>query len=99
MPAAILAIIDVAWAALSRLIASRAGQWVLQILLFFGIQFVSSKFVAGPIKAGLSAAFGGVTSDVLAWIGFLNVDTALTIILSAYASSAATGFTLQRLKK
>lgn len=99
MPAAILAIIDVAWAALSRLFASRAGQWVLQILLFFGIQFVSNKFVAGAIKPALAAAFGGVAADVLAWIGFLNVDTALTIILSAYASSAATNFTIQRIKK
>ncbi|WP_266182161.1 DUF2523 family protein [Dyella humicola] len=99
MGAAVLAILEVSMAALSRLIASRAGQWVLQILLFFGINFVSNKFAADPIKAGLARAFGGMTADVLGWVGFLQVDAALTIIISAYAAASLTNFAIQRMKK
>jgi len=86
----VMAIWGVLSAAFSRLVSTRIGQWIGSAMLFFGVQFVASKFVAAPIKSGLAVAFGGMTSDVLAWVGFLNVDSALTIILSAYASVSLT---------
>jgi hypothetical protein len=86
MPAFIIAAFEVLGALFSRIVASRIGYWAVQLLLFFGIQIAVNKFVAGPVKSGLSAAFGGVTADVIQWIAYLNVDRAITIIISAYAA-------------
>ena len=83
-----MAIIGVAGAFLSRLVASRIGMWIVSALLFFGLQMAVNKFVAGPVIDGLRSAFGGMTSDVLGWVSFLNIDRALTILLSAYATAS-----------
>jgi hypothetical protein len=91
-----LAALEMILAALSRLVATRAGQWLVQIMLFFGVQMVATHVVMGPVKAGLGAAFGGMPADVLAWMAYLRVDRALTIILSAYAANAGTRFFMQR---
>jgi hypothetical protein len=96
MGAAIYALIAVCTAAFSRLVATRIGQWAVQLMLFFGVQWVATKFVASPVKSGLAAAFAGMPADVLAWVSFLNVDRALTIILSAYAAASLTHMALQR---
>lgn len=96
MPAAILAIIDVMWAAFSRLVASQAGRWVLQVLLFFGISFVSNKIVSGAVSPALASYFSGIGGTAVAWISYLNVDRALTTILSAYATVSASRWTMKR---
>lgn len=99
MPAAILAIIDLAVAAFSRLMASQVGRWALQILLFFGISFAANKITSGAVTPGLQSAFNGTGADVIAWISYLNVDRALTLILSAYGTVAATRWTIKRTPK
>lgn len=99
MPAAILAIIDVLIAAFSRLVASQAGRWVLQILLFFGISFVSNKFVSGVVSPTLVSAFSGMDGGAVAWISFMNIDRALTTVLSAYATIAASKWTIKHVPK
>ena len=99
MPAVILAIIEIAGAAFSRLMATQLGRWVLQGLLFFGISFVSNKIVSGAVTPALQAAFSGIGGNALAWIAFMNADRALTIVLSAYATVAATRWTIAHTKK
>jgi hypothetical protein len=86
MPAVILEVIDLVIAAFSRVMSTRIGAWIVQMMLFFGIQMASQALLLAPLKAGLSAAFSGMASDVLAWVSYLNIDRALTIILSAYAT-------------
>lgn len=99
MPAAILAIIELVTAAFSRIIASQLGRWVLQALLFFGISFVSNKVTTAAVEPALTAAFAGVGGDILAWMSYCNIDRALTIVLSAYATVAATRWTIKRASK
>lgn len=99
MPLAIVAIIELATAAFSRVVASQVGRWALQALMFFGISFVANKITSGAVTPALQSAFAGVGADVLPWISYLNVDRALTIILSAYATVAATRWTITRTPK
>lgn len=76
---------------LSRVVASRIGYWVLAAMAFFGIQFMATEFVADPLLAEIKAGFAGAPADILEWLAFLNVDTYVTMILSAYAAAAAVG--------
>lgn len=99
MPAAILALIEVVGAAFSRLMATQLGRWVLQALLFFGISFVSNKIVSGAVTPALQSAFAGIGGTALAWMAYCNVDRAITIVLSAYATVSATRWTIMRTKK
>jgi hypothetical protein len=91
-----LAVLEALFAGLSRLVGSRIGQWVVQLFLFFGVQIVSQHVLIAPVKGALSAAFGGIPSDVIAWIAYLRVDVFLTIIASAYAANAGARFFMQR---
>lgn len=95
----VAAIIELCTAAFSRLMASQLGRWVVQAMLFLGISFVSTKITSGAVTPALQGAFSGVGGDVLAWIAYLNVDRALTIILSAYAAVASTRFALRKIPK
>lgn len=83
-------------AGLARTVSTWAGRWIVQILLFFGVQVVATKLAIAPMKAMLSSAFSGMPADVLAWISYIRVDAALTIVLSAYAAAAGTRFLLSR---
>lgn len=96
MAGVIIAVIDVLWAAFSRLVATQAGRWILQALLFFGISFVSNKVVSGAVSPALASAFGGIGGKTIEWISFMNVDRALTTVLSAYATVSASRWTIKR---
>ena len=83
-------------AALSRLVASRIGQWIVQLFLFFGVQIVAQHVLLSPIKGSLSAAFGGMPAAVIAWLAYCKVDVFLTLIASAYAANVGTRLLMQR---
>jgi steroid 5-alpha reductase family enzyme len=83
-------------AALSRLVGSRIGQWIVQLFLFFGVQLVAQHVLIAPVKGALSAAFGGMPATVIGWIAYIKLDVFLTLIASAYAANAGTRFFMQR---
>lgn len=93
----LLPLLEVCGAFLSRLFFSRVGQWVLTALLFLGIQFGSQKFVVEPLRAAIQSSFSGLDSQSLAWMAYLNVDRAITIVLSAFASAAGSRMVLKRI--
>ena len=90
MGAIIAGVIEALVAAFSRIMSTRIGAWIVQALLFFGIQIAANKLLVAPIKTGIASAFGGLPAEIIAWLGYLNVDRALTIIISAYATTSAT---------
>lgn len=98
MLAWITALIEVVGAAFSRLMATKLGPWLVQAAAFLGIQFVSSHIVSGVVSPTLAQYVGGLGGDAVRWVSFLNVDRALTIVLSAYATVAATRWHFTRKK-
>jgi hypothetical protein len=78
------ALIGPLWAAFSRFVGTRIGQWIVSAMLFFGIQWASNSFVIPNIEAQIASAV--TDSRVIALLGYLQVDRAVTIILSAIAA-------------
>lgn len=82
---------------LARMVASRAGYWIVSILAFFGLQMATSKLVVGPLLDQLTAILSGAPAQLIPWIRFLQVDVYVTMVLSAYATAAS--LNAVRLKK
>ncbi|SKB73716.1 DUF2523 family protein [Luteibacter sp. 22Crub2.1] len=99
MPPFLLPLIEVVGSALSRLIFSRVGQWVLTGMLFLGIKFTAQKVVTEPLIAAIQQHVSGLGGGIIAWLAYLNVDVAITIVLSAYASASGTKMVLSRIGK
>ncbi|MBH1552422.1 DUF2523 domain-containing protein [Stenotrophomonas maltophilia] len=86
-------------AGLSRLFGTRLGQWLLSALAFLGINFMTQKFAVDPLLGQIKASMAGAPGDIVAWLGYLNVDKYVTLVLSAYATAAAAGALKMRLAK
>lgn len=68
---------------------SRIGSIVISALLALGLSFTSYKFSVAPITSWIQGAVGGIPAMGIAVLGFLGVDKAITMILSAVASKYA----------
>jgi hypothetical protein len=81
------------WAALTAafgfLIRSRIAQWIATALAAFGLHLFAQKFAVTPALNGIKSAMGGLGADGIAWMAFLKVDKAISIVLTAYAAAAA----------
>jgi Protein of unknown function (DUF2523) len=90
------------WAALTSalgwLVRSQIGRWVLIGLGALGIQFAVTEGVVDPLIEHITANVAGAGGAAAAWLGFFNVDRYITLILSAYAAAAATGFVVQKVR-
>lgn len=78
-------------AGLSRLMGTKLGQWVLSALAFLGIYWASSEFLVGPFLQHIQNSLGQAPSEVINTLAYINIDKYVTIVLSAYATAAATG--------
>ncbi|WP_225562399.1 DUF2523 family protein [Pseudoxanthomonas sp. PXM04] len=85
-------------AALSRLVGTRVGQWVLAGLAFLGLNLVTQEFVVGPMLNYVQTSLAGAPGDLVALMGYLRIDQYVTIVMSAYAT-AASGKALKLRKK
>lgn len=79
----------VAW--IGEMLEKYAGAIVIQALLSLGLSWVTYKFSVTPIKNYIVAHTAGMPRYALEVLGFLGVDKAVTIILSAYAARLAVG--------
>lgn len=61
------------------------GRMVAQVLLFFGLETVTRKFVMPEIRGLIESKFGELPTTILQLAGLLKIDVAFTIILSAIA--------------
>lgn len=88
----------IAWvlAGLSRLFASRAGQWVTSILVFLGLEMAVREVAVEPIIAQIQTVASGLAGDAVAWLAFFNLDRYITIVISAYAVASGKSVMLRR---
>jgi hypothetical protein len=78
----------VAW--LGWLIASSIGSWAISVLLALGIGFTANAVGAGIIDhTAIFSAFQS-SSALWSWVGYLQLDRDITIILSAWAGRTIT---------
>lgn len=78
----------VAW--IGEMLLSVVGQMVLSALVSVGIGFVASKATSGIIDStGIHAALGAA-GPLVDYIGWFGIDTAMTIVLSAWAGRKIT---------
>lgn len=79
---------------LRTMLMVKAGVIIAKALMFLGLTIAVQKLaieplleqVRGLISGGPSGSLGAI---VLAWAGVLKLDTAVTMILSAYGTAAA----------
>lgn len=75
-----------AW--ISRIMMIKAGIWVIGALAYIGLYFGTQSFVVDPLIDQVRAIAEGSTTGAMAeWVAFLNVDRAITMILSAYVTA------------
>jgi hypothetical protein len=69
--------------------------WFGRIMVGLGLYFFVVEPFTGLAMQTLADAFTG-SADMLAWLGFLNIDRALSAIASAYAIIAVSRLVLQK---
>lgn len=84
MPAFIAPLIAALVGAFSRIMATRLGMWVVTGLSFLGLSMATQTVAMGPIMAQVTSHMAGVGGDLAAWMGVLNLDRYVSVVLSAY---------------
>lgn len=78
-------LVSVLW----KVFRSQAGTFIVAAMTWLGIAWGTQKMVVQPAIDALVAYAGGIGSaagSVGQWAGVLNVDKALTMIISAYVA-------------
>lgn len=75
---------------LGALLETRLGQWVIQILLTLGISFASYKVGVAPFRELIASSLSSMPAMFANVIGYLWIDRALTMIMSAGVAKEGT---------
>lgn len=78
----------VAW--LVGVLESRAGSIVISALLSLGLSFTTYTFSVAPLRTLIANDVGSLSAMAANVLGFLWVDRAITMLLSAVAAKYAT---------
>lgn len=71
---------------------SQIGQWLVGGLVFLGLSIATNELAVEPaINYLLGQIQSNVPAQIVGWLGVMNIDKYITIILSAYVSAAALG--------
>jgi hypothetical protein len=89
MPAILVVAFEWLVAALGWLVRSQIGQWILAALAFFGIKFFVADNAIEALMSFVQERMAGVPSFMADWLGYVNVDRYISIVLSAYATVLA----------
>lgn len=83
-------------AGLGRLIGSRVGHWIISGALFAGITIVTQGALVEPLRDFVTQHMNAIPNEAVVWLGFLNFDRAVFVLLGAFATKAAMSFKLAR---
>lgn len=75
---------------LGALLETKLGQWVIQILLTLGISFVTYKVGVAPFRDLIMSSFSAMPAMFANILGYMWVDRAISMILSAAVAKEAT---------
>jgi len=88
MPAFLAPLIAAVMAAFSRLVSTRVGIWVATALGALGLSLATHEIAMGPIMNMVRSSASGIPADLAQWLGVLQVDRYITIVLSAFTAGA-----------
>ena len=73
-------------AALAAMLKTQAGVIVVSVLVFLGLEIATYELAMRPAldMVKQQAESAGAAAGIAEWLGFLNVDRYVTIVLSAY---------------
>lgn len=73
-----------------------ADKLVGKIMMLLGVSFVVNKFVTPSLTSFFLGKFAGLNPVMLAFVGMLRLDQAITVIMSAAAIAAASSMRAAR---
>jgi len=78
----------VAW--IGSMLLTVVGEMAIRALIGAGVGLATHQLVIAPVRAAISARLGaaGAMAD---YVGFLGIDVAITIVLSAWIGRVAVG--------
>jgi hypothetical protein len=79
----------VAW--LVDALATAAGSIAISAMLSIGLTYVTYKFTVDPLRNFLVSQLNAAPAEFVQVLGYLGVDQALTMVLSAAASTYLVG--------
>lgn len=82
--------------ALARMVGRNVLRWIVKILGFFGVSFVSFDAIYNPIMQYAETAWAGLPADLAHWFGALGLDICFTMLISAYVISFLTGIGVRK---
>lgn len=88
MPAFLAPLIAAIVGAFSRLISTRIGLWLATALGALGLSLATTHLAMEPIMDMVRSSAGGIPADLAQWLGVMNVDRYISIVLSAYTAGA-----------
>jgi hypothetical protein len=83
------------FAALRIFIIANVVGFAVRIIAAMGFVFYVVDPVINILVGMLSGQFGGLPPVVSGWVGFLNIDRFVSLVLSAYTIVLATNFVLR----
>lgn len=78
----------VAW--IGRLLLTTIGELAVRALVGASVGLTTYKFVIAPVRQQLAARLGAA-GELAGYVGYLGIDVAMTIVLSALAGRLAVG--------
>lgn len=88
MPAFLAPLVAAVMAAFSRLVSTRFGMWIATALGALGLSLATHEIAMGPIMNMVRSSASGIPADLAQWLGVLQVDRYITIVLSAFTAGA-----------
>lgn len=73
----------IAW--IGEMLLSTVGQLALSALVSLGIGFAANAAFSGVIDSSNIQSMLGGAGPLLGWVGYLRIDQAMTVILSAWS--------------
>jgi len=92
MPAFILALLPLFFSAVRLFMMANMIAFVLRLAVGLGLSFFVIEPIADDLLNLLLMKIDGLPGDVAAWIGYLNIDRYLSLVISAYAIQITTNF-------
>lgn len=89
-PLVVAPIVASALAWLSRMLMIKAAAWIIGVFIYLGIYLGTHEFLIEPlIDQVRGIAENNTSASIAQWVSFLNLDRAITMILSAYTAAGA----------
>ena len=76
-------------AALSGLVFSRAGAWIAGAAAALGIGLTVQVALFDQLMDYAQTGFSGLPAKAAAWVGFLNIDRYVSLVISGYLGASA----------